>query len=501
MIRLSLIMISILLSIILSISQKLSAQTREQDSLALIAIYNAMGGENWDNKTNWLTTEPIYTWYGVTLADERIAYLFLGSNNLTGKLPEELGNLTRLEDLILHNNHIESPLPVSIKNLTQLWELVLNGNELSGIIPPEIYQLTELRFLNLIGNDLSGTLSPDIGKLINLEYLALSNNQFSGPIPAELGNLTRLDALFIENNQLSGSIPDTLCNLINLQLLYLSNNQLTGSIPAKIGNLTGLNSLFLHHNQLTGSVPSGIINISGLRDLGIEYNQLEDLPDLSNLQMLQWLVVQNNRFTFEDIEPNIGVASESFIYAPQDSVGIGLDTTISIGNSLNISIAVSGTANQYQWMKDEVDIPNATSDNYIVASAQIADAGSYICKINNTIATELALYSRPVTVTVVDPSDLSDIISVIPTEFKLFQNYPNPFNPLTHIRFALPEAEQVQIIIYDILGKEVATILNEKKEAGYHIILFDASKLSSGVYFYAIRADRFQAINKMLLVK
>ncbi len=75
-----------------------------------------------------------------------------------------------------------------------------------------------------------------------------------------------------------------------------------------------------------------------------------------------------------------------------------------------------------------------------------------------------------------------------PERFELYQNYPNPFNPKTIISFQLPHAEHVVLKIFDIIGREVRTVLNEVKEAGYYEVEFVASELPSGVYFYQIRA-------------
>lgn len=89
----------------------------------------------------------------------------------------------------------------------------------------------------------------------------------------------------------------------------------------------------------------------------------------------------------------------------------------------------------------------------------------------------------------------------IPTEFSLAQNYPNPFNPSTKISWQLPVAGHQTLKVYDILGNEVATLVNEYQEAGRYEVIFDASKLSSGVYFYKLQSGSFQEIKKMILLR
>ncbi len=89
----------------------------------------------------------------------------------------------------------------------------------------------------------------------------------------------------------------------------------------------------------------------------------------------------------------------------------------------------------------------------------------------------------------------------VPSEFKLNQNYPNPFNPNTLIEFSVAKSELVTIKVYNVLGKEVATLVNDVKEPGIHSVRFDANGLSSGIYLYKIQSESFTATKKMILQK
>jgi hypothetical protein len=89
----------------------------------------------------------------------------------------------------------------------------------------------------------------------------------------------------------------------------------------------------------------------------------------------------------------------------------------------------------------------------------------------------------------------------IPTKLELSQNYPNPFNPSTNIQFALPEAAQVRLEVYNTLGQKVATVVDEMRSAGYHTVSYDASILSSGVYLYVITTPGHMETRKMMLIK
>jgi photosystem II stability/assembly factor-like uncharacterized protein len=100
-----------------------------------------------------------------------------------------------------------------------------------------------------------------------------------------------------------------------------------------------------------------------------------------------------------------------------------------------------------------------------------------------------------------DPIGVKKIANNIPRDYMLIQNYPNPFNPATIIEFSLPVKDIVEIQVYDILGKRVSEIVNRVFDAGQHKITFNASGLSSGIYFYRLNTPRFTDTKKMLLIK
>ena len=110
--------------------------------------------------------------------------------------------------------------------------------------------------------------------------------------------------------------------------------------------------------------------------------------------------------------------------------------------------------------------------------------------------------------TIDDTLHLNNTVSVedqgyfgLPKEYNLAQNYPNPFNPLTKIRFGIPQAGFVTLKVYDVLGNEVATLVNEEKPAGSYEVEFDATLLTSGVYFYKLQAGSFVETKKMILLR
>lgn len=89
----------------------------------------------------------------------------------------------------------------------------------------------------------------------------------------------------------------------------------------------------------------------------------------------------------------------------------------------------------------------------------------------------------------------------LPFKYMLHQNYPNPFNPSTTISFSLHKPEKVELKVFDLLGREVAFLLNGYKPAGEHKVEFDGSNLSSGIYFYRLQTGIYSSVKKMILMK
>ena len=89
----------------------------------------------------------------------------------------------------------------------------------------------------------------------------------------------------------------------------------------------------------------------------------------------------------------------------------------------------------------------------------------------------------------------------MPRQFQLYQNYPNPFNPITTIKYDIVKDVNVKLVVYDILGREVKTLVNEFKKVGSYAIQMDATGLSSGTYFYRIEAGEFVNVKKMMVIK
>jgi uncharacterized delta-60 repeat protein len=150
-----------------------------------------------------------------------------------------------------------------------------------------------------------------------------------------------------------------------------------------------------------------------------------------------------------------------------------------------------------QWNKSFSfeDYSNTPTDLLVDNSGNVVVAG-YSSKAGEEWIWSIVKYSQAGFL----PLDAEEELNP-PSEFFLYQNYPNPFNPSTVISWQLPVASQVSLKIYDILGREVATLVNEEKPAGSYEVKFNASNLASGIYFYQFKASQFVSTKKLVLIK
>lgn len=272
------------------IESELEEEKREEERIynALMAFYNATGGENWTNKTNWGSDKPISEWYGIVSNFGEPTEIVLYQNNLVGYIPQEIGNLNKLTRLMLHGNKLSDTIPSSIGNLKELTYLNLQFNQLTGSIPNSICNLTKLTELELANNRLTGVIPKDIGNMVALESFGIQNasvgadggsvnandslpyyNQISGEIPLSLTTLPNLRVFNAGENNLSGNIPDAIWSMPSLTNLTLEGNLLTGSISPAIANAKKLTQLWLGNNHLMGAIPEEICELTNLKELKI----------------------------------------------------------------------------------------------------------------------------------------------------------------------------------------------------------------------------------------
>lgn len=234
----------------------------------------------------------------------------------------------------------------------------------------------------------------------------------------------------------------------------------------------------------------------------VEENTITDdpqtvTPGVADASVVTLMAEWNQNKWTDPRFPNIPPITDSkFIfgdYDPQTLPGIDNGTKTDGINSDGAGIQV-GISKFTDFQEDFSQTAHiSTIDNLPIGSLQWND--SQLNNFNSADDWQMVVnaYEKAV--------DVNETGSGLPLTYKLSQNYPNPFNPTTTIDFSLPKTQNVTLKVYNILGQQVASLINGNMTAGYHSIRFDASNLSSGMYIYKISAGSFTSAKKMMLLK
>jgi len=238
------------------------------------------------------------------------------------------------------------------------------------------------------------------------------------------------------------------------------------SVDGSTGN-TIYNNILINHHSFRGSIAIDAASVPGLvSDYNILVDRLSDDDGNSNMSLTQW--------------QSLGYDFHSMIADPEEQIFI--------------------------------DYPN--NNFHLLQNAQAVDAGTNL--VLPIVFEDLDNVARPqgsgFDIGCYEFTGASEVIEeIIPQSFQLFQNYPNPFNPSTTLSFVIGHSSLVSLKVYDILGREVATLVNEEKPAGEYEVEFSAKggsasggnaiNLSSGIYFYQLRAGSFTQTKSMVLIK
>ncbi len=183
--------------------------------------------------------------------------------------------------------------------------------------------------------------------------------------------------------------------------------------------------------------------------------------------------------------------------------GTTYDSTGTYGTSGNMN-GLEGYGTDWWGLRTDANIYRSTNQgaNWTTAYTQ---TGAAFADINFAIVSGCpqgwAVGAAGVIARMVNTTGISNVGTEVPNDYLLKQNFPNPFNPTTNINFSIPKTGFVTLKIYDVVGKEVATLVNEVKSAGSYIVGFNAAHLTSGAYFYRIESNNFVDTKKMLLIK
>ena len=393
---------------------------------ALVALYNATEGANWTTNDNWSpsldrapTAQELRLWHGITLSKGCVTRLEMTSNNLTGSLPPELGNLAKLEVLRLGENNLTGSIPPQLGGLSDLKMLMLYSNGLTGPIPPELGRLADLQFLYLDYNELSGSLPREFGSLVSLEVLRLYGNKLTGPIPPEWGGLANLNQLYVQSNSLTGSMPSSLTNLNALSSFYWYSQQVPDTetalcAPTNDVFRSWLEGIETSGDNCTGAAASvasaaspGIRDVSIISNPGLDgvYAATEvvevavrfDEPVIVAGRPRLWLGVGNRAVPARHVAVEGGAAALSFRYTvvrgdhDVDGVSIGADALRLNGGSITgADGAMAATALGEHAIKDAAEHivearAQAASEKALLEDALAAQGRAHLASVTGVI--------------------------------------------------------------------------------------------------------------------
>jgi Leucine-rich repeat (LRR) protein len=433
-------------------------------------------------------------------------------NNLAS-LPAELVNAKKLVALDISNNQLVS-LPAGMNIMDSLYLLKASDNSLTTL-PENFCSIPNLGVLDLSHNSIN-QLPENFGSLKMLTVLLLNNNRLS-ELPESFGNLQNLFTLYLNNNAIQ-ALPETFGNIdSSVVSLNLQNNRLK-YLPQNFGNMVNLKELILDNNNLD-SLPSSFGQLVNLNSVNLTYNRLKTLPESFGSLKSNIIYLTNN--SIDSLPQSFGGLDVSFLDLSYNELEklpdsfSDLDTlfvcNLSYNKFTNFPMQIAGlkyplaylnlSHNYLSYLPDtlqyipvaELDITG--NDLWCVDGLQdIANIPAYLTDEDDE--------TYPVEIVGLNSQSCATPSKVVrPGTYALYTPYPNPFNFATVVNFSIPEQADVQILLYDTVGRKVKEITNKSYTKGYYRLFWTADNLASGTYFLQMICRGFTQTQKVMLIK
>ncbi|KAI3964188.1 hypothetical protein MKW92_000775, partial [Papaver armeniacum] len=348
----------------------LSQRLPDVEVEALTEIAKTLGKQGWDfAKLDPCATKGINCTCGNTAC--HVIEIVLNRESLPGILPPELVKLPYLQVINLDRNYLNGSIP-KVWGSMKLVTISLIGNRLSGSVPEDIGNITTLKDLVLDFNQFSGHLPQKLGDILGINRILLSSNNFTGEVPQTYSKLTSLEDFRISDNQFTGRIPSFIKNWTNITKLEIQASGLEGPIPSDIsalenlktlkisdlngkdgplpplGNLKSLKTLILRSCNLNGALPTYLSSMNSLKSLDLSFNKFSGkIPDtFVNPSEVKFMYLTGNLLTgplprwMFGKPKNIDLSYNNFTL--ENSWGCQLNNTINLFRSSSMKNSSTG---------------------------------------------------------------------------------------------------------------------------------------------------------------
>ncbi len=507
----------------------------------LIALYNVTHGDSWTDNSGW-KSPPLdadgfampgseSAWKGITIATDHVTQINLGSNNLSGSIPAELGSLSALSKLDLGGNRLTGYIPAQLGNIGNLLTLSLANNQLSGGIPSQLGNLSNLSTLNLARNKLSGTIPANLGNLSSLIYLGMNSNCLFGSVPQDLMKLDkptyihdfRWNALYTNNPTIESFMSEK---------QFVGDWKLTQTVtPSGIYSSDPTETtITIHWNAIDYTGDTGGYRISYATSAGGPFSFYEMTENKSTISMVvtglthsttYYFVVETQTNSHDNNPLNTIVSYKSGVIQGTTTVGLpvelsALSAVYNDGNVIinwtteteinNLGFILEGRDCNQNWSKiasyathtellGQGTIFHPTRYSYTDSRSGIGDRQSY----------RISDVSTDGQVCILDSVTLANV--KVPDKIELKAPYPNPFNPSTEITYILSEYNgPVELLVFTISGRQVATLVRQNQSDGIYKARWNGCDnvgniSASGMYLIVLKADKNTLVRKVLLMR
>lgn len=493
------------------------------------------------------------------LMELRLLYLF-SNENLSGALPPELGNLSKLERLSINGTSVSGAIPDEWGQLRNLEFLRLEENDLSGSLPEGFSGLTNLETFYINDTEVVLPTSNRVkGWIAGIDDFRSSGHvNLPAPTPVQPGNADAgqpvptmfswegaekadhyvfeiySDAALQDTIGIVAGHPDSWLSIDTLEHNTTYHWRVAGGVEFGLSAWSDT----LHFKTMLDSEagPALLTPDSDADSVEIPiqftweefegaatyYLEISTVPSFDTTTTVKEL--SGTEFTYEDARDETDyfwrVRAEAG-GAPGGWSSTGMFTTelrvpevpewspedgaedVESNVVLQWSPAKRAETYNLQIAADDAFgslINDETGIDTTAFTASLKGETTYYWRVQAVNSSGAGNWSEPGSFTT-ETSTAIDEKGSVPDKFNLSQNYPNPFNPTTQIRYDLPEASDVTITVFDMLGREIATLVDEKRSAGSYTVQFDAGKLSSGIYLYRMGAGSFVKVQSMTLIK